>query len=448
MRTIGKACLERGCGALILCVKETEAQEWVRMAAKAGRSKDVFLINSACQYRTNVLDYHHRATERNTENVVDLLATLSSFTGGTKDAGGDGAEWREAAKMMFRNCIDLLYLAGHDVSFDELNKLRLSLPSSLEDVDDTDFMKSCYAHQLYQEAVERLRKLPRGANQHKDLATCKNYLFSEWPGYGDKQQGSIVMMVTTVIDAFSRGDLNNLFCQWGNSEGVWGNEKTGWKKGTLSLTPDLIFSHGAIVIIDISQKKYKAFGSVANALWKFLFQSAADRRTDLHLGDAARPAVLICDEHQEFFSETDTDFQGTSRSLKVFQLFATQNLDQYYRKIPNRAVVDALLGVLQLKFGHRNGHEGTNKYYCALIGEEWQMTGSSKSKNPAANGQKATSSTSSNMGYAAALKPEIFNTLASGGPIFNFQGGVIIHQVGRTFGTKNYARTTLNQVLI
>jgi type IV secretory pathway TraG/TraD family ATPase VirD4 len=238
-----------------------------------------------------------------------------------------------------------------------------------------------------------------------------------------------------MVDGLLRGPLREHFC----TELTVGPEAT---------------HRGAILIIDLPVKEYGEVGQIAQAIWKYAWQKATDRR--VVEGNRTRPVFLWVDEAQHFITTNDMLFQTTARSVRACTVFLTQSYANYQAVLgagDGKAVTDSLLGNLSTKIWHANGDGTTNQHASELIGMKWDVV-ANFSRGPASGGspdfpfrnrEQATTAGGS-MQRVFRVEPVEFTRLKTGGPRNGRVVEAIIFKHGRSWkGGANYLRAEFAQ---
>lgn len=378
-RTLAIQFLKSGMGGLVLTAKPDECDEWRKYAAAAGRSPDDFIILSPDNpYSFGFFEYERQIAQSEnipvTETIVNLFGVLLEVSQ-RKSGDGKDAYWQLAVKQLVRNATDLLLFAGKELSFENLYSLIASAPTTPADastVTESFNDPRAAAKSFFMECVS-------AASKSEDrtapaLRLTLTFFISEYPNLAPETRSSVVSYFTTIADVFSRGILNKLFSPAASPEH--------------NFSPDLS-RQGKILIIDLPVKRYNETGQLAEVLYKFCWQRAAERQAG---STKMRPTFLWADESHFCCNSGDFLFQTTARSAKVATVYLTQNISNYYAVMPGergKAETDSLLGNFNTKIFHANNDSVTNIWAADLIGKNWQFRNSfassvsSSQNNPA-----------------------------------------------------------------
>lgn len=421
---LAKAYLRAGFGGLVLTAKPDERRLWERYAAQTGRTDSLIVFSPNSSWRFNFLDYELKRPGIGaglTENLVRLFTTVleASERG---DGDGKGQKyWERALKQLLRNAVDLAVSARGALSLPMLHEIVASAPQTLEQVHVESWQQNSLCYRLIGEADARELPLSR----RRDFELSARFWLSEFPGLPPETRGSILSTFTTMADGFLRGHLRDLFCSETN------------------LTPEATH-HGAIIIVDLPVKEYGELGVLAQVLFKYLWQLAAERR---NTASNSRPIFLWVDEAHHFLVDYDSNFQTTARDSRACTVYLTQNLSNYFAVLGGEAGRDraeSLLGTLQTKIFHANGHTKSNEWAAELFAKTWQ-TRFNASTSRADNGDTQSAGGNESLDYL--VEPAEFTTLRKGGTAFDCNVDAVVFQGGRIWKASGCTalRTTFRQ---
>lgn len=437
-RALAKLYLSAGFGGLVLTAKPDERRLWEQYCRETDRAQDLLIISPGAPWRFNFLDYELQRPGVGaglTENIVALFSHVLELAERKRSGGGGNEEyWQRTLKQLLRNAIDLLVLATGRLSLADVYQLINSAPQSLEQVEAEAWQESSKCFRSISEVFARKDELSE--MQRSDFELTANYWLQEFPCLADKTRSIIVSTFTSMADAFLRGVVRSLFCT------------------DTTITPELS-TQGAIILVDLPIKEYSEVGQFAQALFKYVWQKAVERRPP---EDYPRPVFLWADESQFFVNSYDPHFQSTARSARASTVYLTQNLPNYLAALGSgdrgKSEADALLGNLQTKIFHANGDTVTNQYAADLITQTWQMranfsAGGSNQMGGAnsANQQGANRSAGASEQLAYQVLPHQFTTLRKGGPENGLTVEAVIFQGGRTWNATgaNYIMAAFDQ---
>lgn len=289
---IARAFLAAGFGGLVLTAKTEETALWKRYAQQTGREASLLVVSPASGQRFNFLDYEYRrpgAGAGLTENLVALFSNILEASG-RKEQSSD-SYWQDALKQLLRNAIDLLAIAKGSVTLPELYQLIASAPQSREEVRAQAWQEESFCFQCVAEGEEK----PKTPGQERDFNLAARYWLSEFPSLAAKTRSIIVSSFTSMADGFLRGLMADLFCT------------------RTTFVPELS-QEGAIIVLDLPVRQFDKLGQAAQAMFKFIWQRAMERRDPQ---PSLRPVFLWVDEAQQFATSYDMQFQATARSARV-----------------------------------------------------------------------------------------------------------------------------------
>ncbi len=144
-------------GGIVLCAKPTEKGQWLDWAAEAGRSKDVKVFDVSGLQRFNFLDWESAQGSAGgglTINVVALLEEIITALEPEK-GGGDSEFWRDALHQLLTNAVELVLLAGYELSLSTLRDIVRSAPVSREQALDKAWQSQSACWFFLEKARER-----------------------------------------------------------------------------------------------------------------------------------------------------------------------------------------------------------------------------------------------------------------------------------------------------
>lgn len=422
--TIAKSFLSAGFGGLVLTAKPGESATWWEYAEECGRVDDLIIVDATSGDCFNFLDYERTRQGLGaglTENIVVLVNNISEVLQRNQANAGRGDErfWRLSQDKLTRECIEILALAGEEVSVENLQRLVLSAPASVAMTTTEEWQKRSFLFRCMEQAENRISQ----TNRKRDFDHSFEYWFQEYAGLNDKTRSIIVSSFTSTIDILGRGLLRQLFT------------------GKTNLTPDAALE-GKIIIIDLPTKEFFEVGQIAQVIWKTQFQRCVERRD---VNENPRPVFLWADEAHHFVTNNDQQFATTCRASRACTVYLTQSYSNFLAALggdSGRAVVDSMLGCLQTKIFHASGDSVTNEWAAEIVGKVRQFfTNYSEHREPidildlvmpfACKPPSTTNGVTETMEYL--LPPSTFTTLACGGPRENWEVTGVLFQGGRVF---------------
>lgn len=286
-----------------------------------------------------------------------------------------------------------------------------------------------------QDFDDKLKSVPNRYNHFREFDELTlTYWQTEFPNMASKPRSSIISMFTSLADNLLRGELRRIM---------------SCEPSEANFRPEDTFK-GKVIVLDLSIKKFRETGKMAQIIFKTIFQMAVERKRE-HVLDKSkmRPVFLWIDEAQFFLTSSDVLFQTTARSSKICSVYLTQNLSNYLAFVNSdreEATVNSFLSVLQTKFFHCQSDIRTNEYFTSLVGKTYQSHYSISTGNR--NGRDYSTSTKSNtLDYQ--ILPWQLDQLAKGGSNNKYVVEAYLYQSGRTWGSHraNYGLVEFNQNL-
>lgn len=435
-RTIAKQFLLNGFGGLVLCAKPDEKGNWVKMAREFGREDDLLIFEEGAEYQFNPLQYELTRDGKGAGEVLNLSNLFMAIYkmsnrlsgGGASGGGANSRFWDGALKRCLNRMIQLLHLAGQELSIANMRKIISNVPLAEQAYKLT-------SDEMDEEEIESLEKsnfcikciLDAGDNLDEDdqdqvdeYFLIYGYFLREFPNLADETRMSIVESFLGIAEPFSTGLLKKYFAQ------------------ELNLYPEETHK-GKIIILNFAVKEYLDSGVYAQGIYKLLWQQATERRDTKQY---PTPVFLWVDESQLFLSDYDQIFQTTARSSRACTVFISQNISNYYVAIGGnnpQARADSLLGNLGTKIFHSNNDAVTNEWASRVVGSDLiQMTSTTENRKRMAvfvdNISKGM-----NFQYLPQILPREFTNLRSGGRLENYIVEGIIQITGKTWSDgKNF----------
>jgi hypothetical protein len=349
-RALATNFLRAGFGALVLCAKPGEANLWRRYCEETGRLDSLIVFDESGRQRFNFLEYElKRGGRLITQNLVNLFLRVIEATQGGQH-GEKNPFWRNAVSELLNNAFLALYSAYGQVRLDKLMELLDTAPVSPEQAASPSWQEASFCWQT----VDRLREGAAVPISSHDAHHAASYLCKRFAGLDKDTRTNVMATLTSMIHPFLSGYLRELFCT------------------STTVLPEMTH-HGAVIVVDLPVKEHAEAGILAQHVWKYLFQRAAERRKET-ADHRTRPVVLWADECQFFLSDYDAEFQSTARESKACTVYLTQNLPTVYARLGERSEhqAKALLGNFQSKLFFANDCPDTNAWAAEIIGKVWQ----------------------------------------------------------------------------
>lgn len=420
-------------GGIVLCAKISEREQFMQWAREAGREQDVIVFDATGTWRFNFLDWESsRASQGGglTINVVALLEEIITALEPQKaSGGGDNVFWEDALHQLLTSAVELVQLAGYELSLTNMRDIVRSAPLSREQARDGEWQKesACWFFLAKAEAATAT-----GDDDVKaDYAECRAYWLDDFANLSEKTRSVITLMFTKLAQPFSARPLRKLFSTESN------------------ITPEATFD-GKIIIIDLPTQEYRLAGRIAALVWKYCWQVAVMRRAAAAPGKYLRPVFIWADEAAEnFLSRNDSEFQAVARASAGCTVYLAQNINQYRKRLGDNDAFESFAANLQTKFFHQTTGP-TGKWAAELLGEEWQQITSTNvgRTNPQTIGAEPSTSAGVSRGEQRRylVEPARFTTLKRGGPAYGYQVETVVYKGGHLFSDgKPYTVLTFNQ---
>lgn len=445
--------IQAGWGGLVLTSKNDERDNWVEYARATNREKDLIILESDGHHRFNFLDY--LAGQSNgralTENMVDVLKTVIKASQDKSSGKSNDEFWTNAIDQVLNFSIELSKMAYGSVTVEILYEIIQSLPKANARISPEDgqspsaFFKafSIVRERLKKEitawertlGIEELRTLKQDRSYDRQLLKAipdarsfgyiDTFFIETFRNLSDKTRSIIDFSISGFFFRLLQEPVFSLFCD-----------------GVSTIKPELS-AEGKIILVNLPTKEFSKVGRDCQILFKYIWQKTMQGRK---ITNTTAPVFLFIDENQEFLHEHDADFQATSRSSRIANVFLSQNLNNYFAVMGGDKPefrVKSFLGTIGTKFFLANADIETNTYSSSIIGDVYKET---ISESTAISGDSFTQTTTKQVALERAIRPEEFASLNTGGERNRYLVQAIMHRQGDKLANgKNYLKVTFDQ---
>ena len=376
-RTFSRAMLRDRFGGLVLCVKQSQIEEFRSACAAEERERDLIVIGPGCGHRFNPL-----ASETSSAECAALVSEVAEVLAERVREGGENdAFWRAQLGIILRNLFTLcrLVYGRHDLLLTA--ELFDGRANTLADLADPAWQRDS--------PLAAALTIARERTGDTDARLAVEYFTRAFPLHGDRLQGSLAATVSSVFDHLRRSSLREMFT------------------GKSTFTMDDLLDDGRICVVGLPVLD-SADGRIANALLQFCFCRAATRRPRGHY------SFLLSDECQETVSRELMRKLAVLREFKVASVMLTQNLAVLDERIGETAR-EGFCGLLGLKIFGPQGHAATRQWAAEQIGKrkvlvETKTTG--RTSGDRSSGSSTSTSTHTQWDYR--VSPSRFAELVVG----------------------------------
>lgn len=457
-RALALKYLKEGWGGVVLCAKTDEAELWKKYCAETGRTDDLIVFEKGAVHKEgafkdqlmvfNPIDYELKrpgegaGETQNITNIFMNIYRMGNRIAGDGEGGKDERFWDVALKRCLNRIIELLKLAGEDLSYNNMVKVLSSCSSVNTDM-FLEELKFIETKKKFKKADENfcLKCLVK-AYQAEDIEETEiafdmvyRYFTSDFNALGDKTRSTVSESFMGLAEPFLAGLLSKHFAGKTNIFPEWSYDDDP-RKGRQESKK--------IFILNFSVKEFLDMGIIAQSVFKLMFQQAVERRdVEKH----PLPVFFWADEVQLFVNPYDQIFLTTARSKRVATVFLTQNISNYLAVMGAgaKAKVDSLLGNLSTKIFHSNMDAETNEYASRLVGNALLPAGSVSKQV-----DKFRFEVSGSVGESMVIQPQIFprefTTLKSGGKDNEYKVEAIMAVANRLWSDgRNFKLITFTQ---
>ena len=460
-KTLAIKFLKEGWGGLVLCAKSDEAVQWRQYCKEAGREDDLIVFRKGAMYEGdhqlypgqefvfNPIDYELKRSGEGageTQNITNIFMNIYRM-GNRIASEGDTKEeryWDTALKRCLNRVIELLKLAGEDLSYSNMVKVitssndldKTSVTDGIVDIeredynpdetsDDDNFCVRCLLKAYYTHFKDGDSANDEQLNAYNLVG---DYFTKAMPTMGSRTKSVVTESFMGLSEPFLSGLLYRHF------------------SGATNILPEWTYEQQKIIVLDFPIKEYLDAGITAQCVFKLMFQQAVERR------DVTKfpiPVFLWCDEAQYFVNPYDQIFLTTARSSRTSTVYLSQNISNYFAVMGSgsdaKARVDSLMGNLSTKIFHANSDAETNEYASRLIGNNIGYLTNASNQQGLIDFNFSTSEGISGQ-YLPQVQPREFTTLKSGGRLCEYKVQAVVMVSGRKWADgKNYLKTTFDQ---
>lgn len=323
--------IDKKIGLLILDVKGNLKKDIQEYAKSVSRENDVIILKLNGKYKYNPID---RKSIRPQILANRMRTVLTLFA----KENGD-SYWLEKAEQILTESIKLCRLYNNNyVNFNELYKII--------NIDN-----------FYMDKIEEIKSKVNKFNQKEkyEFKIILDFFSEDFFSLDSRTKGILKSEINRILMPFiSDFDIKNTFSPEGN------NYKT--KK------IEEVLQEGKIVIFDMSIAEYKNIAKIIGAYLKIDFQTSILQNIKEQKSD--RITGFICDEYQEFITDTDAEFFAQSREGKCINIIATQSYISMINSIKNETTVKVILQNLVNKFWYKTDDIYTIEMAQKQIGKE------------------------------------------------------------------------------
>ena len=232
-------------GGIVLCAKISEREQFLEWARDAGREEDVIVFDASGRWRFNFLEWESRRGGEGglTINVVALLEEIITALEPHKaGSGGDNAFWEDALHQLLTQAVELVQLAGYELSLTNMRDIVRSAPLSREQARDVKWQEesACW---FFLEKAQSAIAAGNDEDAAADYAECRAYWLEDFANLSEKTRSVITLMFTKLAQPFSARPLRKLF------------------SADTNITPEATFD-GKIIIVDLPTQSYRLAGRI------------------------------------------------------------------------------------------------------------------------------------------------------------------------------------------
>ncbi len=410
-------------GALVLCQKPDEADRWKRYCELTNRLDDVIHVQLGGAHSINLLDYTVSGPG-GIEEAKAMIGVILEAANRNRARNSSDSYWPESSERGQGYAMILSKMATGKVSFQSILDFWLSLPTSVEQLEDNEWNKHSFAAACLRAAVEKYRDT-------RAFQMAANWCVAEWPELSDKTRSVIYSVTLNTLDKFLAGKFSDLIS----------TDQT-------TFAPEMALDDGKIILFDVPGSVHGPAAVWTSVAVKLAFQKAAMRRD---LTKPCRPLILWADEAANFcIPELDAMFLSQSRQFKTVCVNIVQNIPLIITALGSseaaRHQAYAWLSNHSTIISAANSDPETCKWHSEMAGEtRVQLYGGSTGGRAEYSlfadvmGQELGGA---NVNWSEQIRPSLpphaFATLLSkGGREAGFVAEAFVMQSGRVFSNSN-----------
>lgn len=420
LKTIAMSMLRSGFGGVFFTVKPEDRATYEQWAEKAGRRDDLLVFSPSGGLRYNFMAAELEQTPDVTaaaENLTALVMTAAEVgdrSRGSAGGGDNAAYFVQNSQKYCRNVVLVLRLSGNLITPQNLLRIVMSTPRTVEDLNSLPWQASSFCF----ECLRRAEFASMRESERADLGIAVDFFCNELPNLNSRTRSSIESTLTAAIDALSRGLVRDMISSPSSNFSA-------------SMLHD-----GAIVIVDFPVLVYRDVGRLIQVMLKASLQRAHSRRNVL---TNHRPTFMVSDEYQHLAVDADQIFQSTARSTHTAVVNATQSITTVMDAFGPQSEVKvfSLLGNSQTQVFHQQSDTRTISYIQELCGRSRQLMVNGNTTRGGdwlapLFGNSSGGSSGFSEAYEFELQTRDLSGLAKGGPP-HWTAEAIVYQGGRRF---------------
>jgi len=304
-------------GMLILDSKGNYHSQVIKYAKKYNREDDLIIIGLNSKHKYNPLNKPNLKAAVLANRLKTILTLFSK--------NNSESFWLDKTEQILSEAIKFCRLYNNNyVTFDEIHKIIFNK--------DYYFEKVTILKNLF-----RLNKLSE--SDIYDSLSCINFFEKEFFSLDDRTISILKSEISRITNLFiSDYDVLNTFCS---------------SKDLLTFNSfEEVINNGKIVVLSMNISEYKNLSKIIAAYLKLDFQSEVLMR--LNSSESfLNPCCFICDEYQEYITETDADFFSQSREAKCINIVSSQSYSSLLNTLQNEHTLKTITQNLINKLWYR-----------------------------------------------------------------------------------------------
>lgn len=353
-KALASAYLRAGMGGLVLCAKPDEVELWQGYARANGRAGDIVLFGDGASHGFNFIDYEMQAQGvRGIGSVTECVMRILEAERVVMQSTGGGSDpfWERSPRQLMNNTLPYLHAAWGTIRMEDIYRFVTSCPTSVQDIESEKWQATSFMFSTWAKAADD----PVHPLDDAEAAKMLQYWTREIAPLDAKTRGNVLINLTSAIDRFLRGRLQQHFCR------------------DTTIRPEDTFRDGAIIIMAMPSLSWNEDGIIGQHVFKHMWQRAVLRRATMSPEHRTRPVFLWADEAQYFVSVKDAEYQAACRSALGCTVYLSQSMPSYLASLGGasaKPLADQLLGNFATKIFHSNADPETNRWAAETIGRQ------------------------------------------------------------------------------
>ena len=409
-------------GGIFNTAKQDDLPNILKPIDFAERRSDCIIIDALSENRLNWLEYARQQTPEGSSEAITVLEMMRVFREmvGKSTMQSSDPFWDTQVDKFILASVTLLICAKVPLSVRKMLKILRSMPRSIEDTKDEEFIaRSDFMYYL------NLAMDYEEHQQNEEFDNCVSYFLEEMVQNDPRTLNNVVASIHSNLFPASIGLMAKLL------DDVESN-----------FSMDMTFQ-GSIIIVDLPSSVYHEQGNLVTSMLYYLWQKDVMKR-DLTKNN--RMVFSFVDECQLTMNKYTVHFSSVCRSQQAMCIYATQSIAAIKVRLGHHS--DHLLDQFTNNCGNIYMLSSTNpdtlKLFSDLVGKDYEMRMGFNAGMDSGN-----NSANASEDFRYILPEREFRLLATGGEMNNYCVQAVMISSGRTFSNgETYLRVVFDQKML